>query len=145
MTDRTEMIQRLFRLEVMITTWGIQDSAQMISIVFIGTKVFPSKRDLCWFSISGYTRPSKICSWTKSQVYVMRYKKVCLHCYSSFQNDKCYNFIIFYCSDTTANLKSKKLSTKEVEDWKVTFQVMTSSPSFHSYLMRCIGKHIGQL
>ena len=30
------------------------------------------------------------------------------------------NFIIFYCSDITTNLKNKKLSTTEVEDWKVT-------------------------
>jgi hypothetical protein len=43
----------------MITTWGILDSAWMTSNVFIGTKVVLSKRDLCWFSISGHTRTSK--------------------------------------------------------------------------------------
>ena len=83
MTDRIERIQRLFRLEVMITTWGIQDSASMISKVFIGTKVVPSRRDLRWFSISGHTRTSKICSWSQSQQYVMWYIKVCLLWYSS--------------------------------------------------------------
>ena len=46
--------------------------------VFIGTKVVPSRRDLRWFSISGHTRTSKICSWSQSQQYVMRYIKVCL-------------------------------------------------------------------
>ena len=65
----------------------------MISNVFIGTKSVHSKRDLRLFSKSGHTRTSKICS----------------------------NFIFFYCSDITTNLKSYNLSTTDVEDWKDTF------------------------
>jgi hypothetical protein len=34
-------------------------------------KVVPSRRDLRWFSISGHTTTSKICSWSQSQQYVM--------------------------------------------------------------------------
>jgi hypothetical protein len=78
MTDRTERIQRLLRLEVMITTLDIPDSAYMISNEFIGTNVVLSERYLRLFSIRGLTRTSRICSWSQSQAYVMLYIKVCL-------------------------------------------------------------------
>ena len=146
MTDRIERIQRLFQLEAMITTLGIPDSAWMISNVFIGTKVVPSKRDLRQFSKSGHTRTSKICSLSQSLQYVMLFIKVCSQCYFQFHNDK-YASILYICTVQISPPALKAIICLRLK-WKIgrsLFQVMTSSPPSHSLLMRRIGKLTGLL
>lgn len=96
----------------------------MISMVSIGTKNAGSKLGLHWYSKNGHSRILEMFSLAQSHAFVMQYIKVSLHCQSSFHNEKYALTLIVINSDVTSNLRTKKMSVSQVDDWKI------SIPSF---------------
>jgi hypothetical protein len=114
----------------------------MISKVFKGTNVDPSKRDLRWFSMSGTLKDilldpiSDICDAIYWYVCIVNHHSTMINMFQ---------FYIFYCSNITTNLQNKKLSIKEVDDWKVTISNYAPFPTISFTFDKVSWENIGQL